>query len=1588
MKIKKPISWIGVMLISILAFASILWGSSMLLTANAATAESSDLSFVLDSETQEYKVRIANKTATEVVIPSTYEGLPVTAIDDSGFMSCTNLEKVIIPSSIKTIGNNAFMRCTKLKKVLGMSGVENYGINAFAMCSNLEYLILPSNLKSIGSTMLRNVKATVYSRTPEETMMQLNSDWTSSFQGNIVYGNDLVYEEYENENKEKGLSLVSWQNLDIRPNGYDENTQLIVLSYRMDDTTAVEEDKLEGKLLNIAEFAFADCNADSIILRNAEGYHHSINIESFAFADCQAKDIQIEVNITTTDPYETDGKSTAIFYSSMAESIILPDCFDEIPYQMFVDCSQLKTIQFTGDTEYEVNQLSTKITRINDSAFYNCVSLPELYISDTIEYIGSAAFFKWGTNTALFQNIYIDLLAPSSNWNVDWRQQINESNCNVEFTAASTFDITFVGTQDGVVNPTGNVMMTVDRNSTLSGLELNNPSSTSHNFNGKWYIDEERTQEFPDNKPIKENLTLYAGWTIKEFTISFPSNAYVTFKNVSGESITEETLEYGEIFHFAIATKNGYKNYEVSFNNQLLTVNDVNLYTITAAESGTVSASADLEYYTITYENMRGGTNPNTVIRYTVESETIHFINPTWEAYENGTWDITSIPQGSTGDKVITAIWTNPVSFTITYDNVREGTNPNTVTRYTVESDTINFINPTWEAYDNGSWDIASIPKGSTGNKVITAVWTNPVVYTISYANLKDGSNPNTVNTYTIESDTIHFANPTWEAYENGTWDITNIPQGSIGNKVITAIWTNPVSFTITYENIRGGTNPNTVTSYTYESETILLEDPIWTEAYQNGTWNMTNIPKGSTGNKVITAIWTNPIVYTITYTNVRGGTNPNTITTYTVDSNTINFVNPTWRAYENGTWDITSIPQGSTGNKVITAVWTNPVTFTITYTNLRGGTNPNTITTYTVESETITFANPTWEDAYESGIWNISSIPQGSTGNKILVAIWSDPKEHNISFDLNGDPNGVNPNTITKYTIEDDVTLLNPYSPGYQSATWQLKNGEEISGWTAGTYFRDLVLIAHWEDPNTYFLTFDLNGGQSSIKEISATYGKFVPELNNISLIKKDYKFMGFKSATTGEYYYDADLDQLQKWYQPNNDTLVADWEREYFYITFEQQNGTGIGGDDYIKIKYGDPWKSITMPTREGYYITGYYYKWKMESRKIYNADGTYNPDNVEFGSVYNIHDDITLFCYWEPETYYYFIIDGINVRSTQTTRFDGCQLTYEDVYEYSDAPEYMDYVEYGSDGSVISRDPRGFSYWAYRLNGTNGGDLSTNPWVEFSTERVLSFDVASIVARYPDYETTDNIYFRAFYREVIDEGSGGCIADGTYITLADGSKRLVEQLTGEEMLLVLNLKTGSFDVAPILFIDHDIAQMYEVVNLYFSDGTSVKVITEHGFFDITLQKYVYLDQTASQYIGHWFNKQTTNADGNLAWTQVQLTNVVITQEYTNAWSPVTYGHLCYYVNDMLSMPGGISGLFNIFDVDSTTMKYDEEAMLSDIQTYGLFTYEEFAQLVLIPEEIFDAVGGQYLKVAMGKGMITIEDIQQLVVRYQEFF
>ena len=77
-----------------------------------------------------YMVSITNADKVKVktiVIPDTYEGKPVTAVKQEGFANIKSVKKIIIPDSIKTIGDSAFANCKKLTRVEIGRGVEEIG---------------------------------------------------------------------------------------------------------------------------------------------------------------------------------------------------------------------------------------------------------------------------------------------------------------------------------------------------------------------------------------------------------------------------------------------------------------------------------------------------------------------------------------------------------------------------------------------------------------------------------------------------------------------------------------------------------------------------------------------------------------------------------------------------------------------------------------------------------------------------------------------------------------------------------------------------------------------------------------------------------------------------------------------------------------------------------------------------------------------------------------------------------------------------------------------------------------------------------------------------------------------------------------------------------------------------------------------------------------------------------------------------------------------------------------------------------------------------------------------------------------------
>ncbi len=88
-------------------------------------------------------------TVTTITIPATVENYPVTEIRYA-FDGFVNLQTVVLPDSIKVIGNNAFRNCSALTSINIPTGLTKIGNNAFYGCTLLPTVAIPETVTSIG----------------------------------------------------------------------------------------------------------------------------------------------------------------------------------------------------------------------------------------------------------------------------------------------------------------------------------------------------------------------------------------------------------------------------------------------------------------------------------------------------------------------------------------------------------------------------------------------------------------------------------------------------------------------------------------------------------------------------------------------------------------------------------------------------------------------------------------------------------------------------------------------------------------------------------------------------------------------------------------------------------------------------------------------------------------------------------------------------------------------------------------------------------------------------------------------------------------------------------------------------------------------------------------------------------------------------------------------------------------------------------------------------------------------------------------------------------------------------------------------
>ena len=246
------------------------------------------------------------KYLSKIIIPSTYRGKPVTEIAEFGFVvnyhdgEKSYLTEIVIPDSVKIIGENAFDYCDSLSSVTIPESVTKIGDDAFGGC---EKLVEVYNLSSLDVSSVFDDALVIHTSLEEESILEKK--------GNFV--------------------LLDWEG------------ERHLVTYIGNDTETVV---IPDGVTIIDGFAFYNCESlTSITIPDTV-----TSIDNCAFFGCSSLK-----SITIPDSVTSIGGSAFEDCTSLT-SITIPDSVTNIGDYAFFDCYNLIDVYYTG-TEDEWNTL-------------------------------------------------------------------------------------------------------------------------------------------------------------------------------------------------------------------------------------------------------------------------------------------------------------------------------------------------------------------------------------------------------------------------------------------------------------------------------------------------------------------------------------------------------------------------------------------------------------------------------------------------------------------------------------------------------------------------------------------------------------------------------------------------------------------------------------------------------------------------------------------------------------------------------------------------------------------------------------------------------------------------------------------------------------------------------------------------------------------------------------------------------------------------------------------------------------------------------------------------------------------------------
>ncbi len=606
----------------------------------------------------------------------------------------------------------------------------------------------------------------------------------------------------------------------------------------------------------------------------------------------------------------------------------------------------------------------------------------------------------------------------------------------------------------------------------------------------------------------------------------------------------------------------------------------------------------------------------------------------------------------------------------------------------------------------------------------------------------------------------------------------------------------------------------------------------------------------------------------------------------------------------------------------------------------------------------------------YSFSGWKLASTTgESASGQEVKDGIILDVyasyelKKYSITYnvqyaeglEISGKYQNTNPQDFTLENLP--LTISKPTDGNLTFYGWYFKNDTsketlEITEDMESVGYDDISVSGYFSDKTMCVIRFDANG--------HADYFENLASFNTVS--------SNPKTVILPESLYDNDSTKefyLIGWEDPNgnifnpdtykafgSDTLVlkAKWGNKFKLIYKDKD------GNNTLSTRFARPNTSTQLLTADELDINDQN-EYRESDKRVHRAIGwIFNGNSYGFGDYINVNSDIEL------------KVNTIKVRDN----IDNLSINIESGRNDTKKDISIIYANDGGQETTIATAYNADS----NKNYANGIKINDILILRASDSRSFENEPTVIGATKLSGKSTEYKYVITDYSVSVSI-CAACLISSTKILMADLTTKDAIDVKQGDIVMTYNHFEGKLEPSAVIINDDadKEASDYDVLTLYFNDGNEISIVDEHGFFDMNMNKYVYItNSNYKEFIGHRFAKVDVNNNACSTSTSV-LVSAKIHTENVKVCSPVSANNLNIVSDNMLSMAGGISGLFNIFDYEENSLKYDKNKMQEDINKYGLLTYEDFKDMM--PEELYNVLPCQYMAVAVGKGLITWEQI-----------